>query len=173
MKNTIVVNLIGGPGSGKSTCASGIFYKLKQSGINCELALEFAKDKVWEDSIKVLDDQLYIFGKQYHKLFRLKDKVDVIITDSPLLVSILYNKTPSKYFNDLVVEQYNTFNNMLFFINRPDTYQIEGRLQNANDAKAIDDETKCMLKDNNIPYTEISCENAVEEITKIVLDSIK
>jgi hypothetical protein len=30
-----------------------------------------------------------------------------------------------------------------------------------------------MLKDNNIPYTEISCENAVEEITKIVLDSIK
>lgn len=173
MKNTIVVNLIGGPGSGKSTCASGIFYKLKQSGINCELALEFAKDKVWEDSIKVLDDQLYIFGKQYHKLFRLKDKVDVIITDSPLLVSILYNKTPSKYFNDLVVEQYNTFNNMLFFINRPDMYQTEGRLQNANDAKTIDDETKCMLKDYNIPYTEISCENAVEGITKIVLDSIK
>lgn len=173
MKNTIVVNLIGGPGSGKSTCASGIFYKLKQSGINCELALEFAKDKVWEDSIKVLDDQLYIFGKQYHKLFRLKDKVDVIITDSPLLVSILYNKTPSKYFDDLVVEQYNTFNNMLFFINRPDTYQTEGRLQTANDAKTIDDETKCMLKYNNIPYTEISCENAVEEITKIVLDSIK
>lgn len=173
MKNTIVVNLIGGPGSGKSTCASGIFYKLKQSGINCELALEFAKDKVWEDSIKVLDDQLYIFGKQYHKLFRLKDKVDVIITDSPLLVSILYNKTPSKYFDDLVVEQYNTFNNMLFFINRPDTYQTEGRIQTANDAKIIDDETKCMLKDNNIPYTEIPCENAVEVITKIVLDSIK
>lgn len=173
MKNTIVVNLIGGPGSGKSTCASGIFYKLKQSGVNCELALEFAKDKVWEDSIKVLDDQLYIFGKQYHKLFRLKDKVDVIITDSPLLVSILYNKTPSKYFDDLVVEQYNTFNNMLFFINRPDTYQTEGRLQTANDAKTIDDETKSMLKDNNIPYTEISCENAVETITKIVLDSIK
>ncbi len=173
MKNTIVVNLIGGPGSGKSTCASGIFYKLKQSGINCELALEFAKDKVWEDSIKVLDDQLYIFGKQYHKLFRLKDKVDVIITDSPLLVSILYNKTPSKYFDDLVVEQYNTFNNMLFFINRPDSYQTEGRLQTVNDAKTIDNETKCMLKDNNIPYTEISCENAVERITKIVLDSIK
>ena len=173
MKNTIVVNLIGGPGSGKSTCASGIFYKLKQSGINCELALEFAKDKVWEDSIKVLDDQLYIFGKQYHKLFRLKDKVDVIITDSPLLVSILYNKTQSKYFDDLVVEQYNTFNNMLFFINRPDTYQTEGRLQSANDAKTIDDETKSMLKDNNIPYTEIPCENAVEVITKIVLDSIK
>ena len=173
MKNTIVVNLIGGPGSGKSTCASGIFYKLKQSGVNCELALEFAKDKVWEDSIKVLDDQLYIFGKQYHKLFRLKDKVDVIITDSPLLVSILYNKTPSKYFDDLVVEQYNTFNNMLFFINRPDSYQTEGRLQTANDAKTIDDEIKYMLKDNNIPYTEIYCENAVEEITKIVLDSIK
>ena len=78
MKKTLIVNLIGGPGSGKSTCASGIFYQLKKLGINCELALEFAKDKVWEESIKTLDDQFYIFGKQYHKLFRLMDKVDVI-----------------------------------------------------------------------------------------------
>ena len=30
MKETIVINLIGGPGSGKSTCASGIFYELKK-----------------------------------------------------------------------------------------------------------------------------------------------
>ena len=173
MKDTIVVNLIGGPGSGKSTCASGIFYKLKQSGVNCEMALEFAKDKVWEDSIKVLDDQLYIFGKQYHKLFRLKDKVDVIITDSPLLVSILYNKIPSEHFNNLVVEQYNTFNNLLFFINRPANYQTEGRLQTMDDAKEIDNITKNILQSYDISYTEISCEDAVEVITKIVLEKIK
>lgn len=173
MKDTIVVNLIGGPGSGKSTCASGIFYKLKQSGVNCEMALEFAKDKVWEDSIKVLDDQLYIFGKQYHKLFRLKDKVDVIITDSPLLVSILYNKIPSEHFNNLVVEQYNTFNNLLFFINRPTNYQTEGRLQTMDDAKVIDNITKNILQSYDISYTEISCEDAVEVITKIVLEKIK
>ena len=105
-KNTLVINLIGGPGSGKSTCASGIFYQLKKLGVNCELALEFAKDKVWEEPIKKLDDQFYIFGKLYHKLFRLNDKVDVIITDSPLIISILYNKISSQYFNDFVKKQY-------------------------------------------------------------------
>lgn len=48
MKKTIVINLIGDPGSGKSTIASGIFYNLKKNGIDCEMALEFAKDKVWD-----------------------------------------------------------------------------------------------------------------------------
>lgn len=168
MKQTLVINLIGGPGSGKSTCASGIFYQLKKLGINCELALEFAKDKVWEESIKILDDQLYVFGKQYHKLFRLNGKVDVIITDSPLLISILYNKTPSEFFDKLVVEQYHTFNNLLFFINRAENYQTEGRLQTKEESEGLDNIIKEILQDNNISYDEISCENAVEHIVNVV-----
>lgn len=168
MKQTLVINLIGGPGSGKSTCASGIFYQLKKLGINCELALEFAKDKVWEESIKILDDQLYVFGKQYHKLFRLNGKVDVIITDSPLIISILYNKTPSEYFDKLVVEQYHTFNNLLFFINRAENYQTEGRLQTKEESEGLDSIIKEILQDNNILYDEIACENAVEHIVNVV-----
>lgn len=172
MKQTLVINLIGGPGSGKSTCASGIFYQLKKLGINCELALEFAKDKVWEESIKILDDQLYVFGKQYHKLFRLNGKVDVIITDSPLLISILYNKTPSEYFDKLVVEQYHTFNNLLFFINRAENYQTEGRLQTKEESEGLDNIIKEILQDNNIPYDEIACENAVEHIVNVVKNKL-
>ena len=173
MKETLVINLIGGPGSGKSTCASGVFYKLKQLGVNCELSLEFAKDKVWEGSVDVLDDQLYVFGKQYHRLYRLNGKVDVIITDSPLLVSILYNKTKSNYFNDLVVEQYNSFNNLMFFINRPDEYQTEGRLQKKEAAKTIDMMTKDMLEKYNIPFEEVSCEHAVDYIVNKINSILK
>ena len=169
MKETIVINLIGGPGSGKSTCASGIFYELKKLGINCELSLEFVKDKVWEESYKVLDDQLYVFGKQYHKLFRLKDKVDVIITDSPLLISIHYNKISSQHFNNLVVEQYHTFNNLMYFINRSETYQSEGRLQTKEESEMIDSDIKTILETYNIDYTEISCEDAV----KYIVDEVK
>lgn len=172
MKQTLVINLIGGPGSGKSTCASGIFYQLKKLGINCELALEFAKDKVWEESIKILDDQLYVFGKQYHKLFRLNGKVDVIITDSPLIISILYNKTPSEYFDKLVVEQYHTFNNLLFFINRAENYQTEGRLQTKEESEGLDSIIKEILQENNIPYDEIACENAVEHIVNVVKNKL-
>ena len=48
MKNTIIVNLFGGPGTGKSTGAAYIFSQLKLAGIDCEFVSEFAKDKVWE-----------------------------------------------------------------------------------------------------------------------------
>lgn len=44
----LVVNLFGTPGAGKSTGAAYIFSELKMRGINAELVIEFAKDKVWE-----------------------------------------------------------------------------------------------------------------------------
>lgn len=45
MKNTLVVNLLGGPGCGKSTGAAYIFSQLKMRNIDAELVTEFAKDK--------------------------------------------------------------------------------------------------------------------------------
>ena len=172
MKKTLVVNLIGGPGSGKSTTASGVFYALKRVGVNCEMALEFAKDKVWEESYKILDDQFYIFGKQYHKLFRLNGKVDVIITDSPLIISILYNKTPSKYFNDFVLEQYNTFYNLTFLLNRPKNYQAEGRIQTKEESEVLDTVIKDILNKNNVCFHEVSCERAVDMIVELVKEKL-
>jgi broad-specificity NMP kinase len=167
-KETLVINLIGGPGSGKSTCASGIFYELKKLGINCELSLEFAKDKVWEESYSVLSDQLYVFGKQYHKLFRLKNKVDVIITDSPLIISIHYNKMTSNHFNNLVVEQYHTFNNLMYFIKRGETYQSEGRMQTLEESEMIDSDIKNILHTYDIDYTELQNTEAVNYIVEEV-----
>lgn len=173
MKHTIVVNLIGGPGSGKSTTAAGLFYNLKKLGVNCEMALEYAKDKVYEESFKTMDDQLYIFGKQYHRMWRLKNLVDVIITDSPLLLSIYYNKTKSNYFEDLIVEQYNKFNNMLYILKRDNIeFKQEGRIQNEEESKHIDMEVKNILDRNNISYIEISTLDAIEKITEDVVNKL-
>ena len=173
MKHTIVVNLIGGPGSGKSTTAAGLFYNLKKMGINCEMALEYAKDKVYEESFKTMDDQLYIFGKQYHRMWRLENLVDVIITDSPLLLSIYYNKTKSNYFEDLIVEQYNKFNNMLYILKRDNIeFKQEGRIQNEEESKHIDMEVKNILDRNNINYIEISTLDAIEKITEDVVNKL-
>ena len=57
----ILVNLFGAPGAGKSTGAAYIFSQLKMRGINAELVTEFAKDKVWEGSKAVFENQAYIF----------------------------------------------------------------------------------------------------------------
>ncbi len=63
-KSALIVNLFGGPGAGKSTMAAGLFSELKWRGINCELATEYAKEKVWEESYAIFENQIYIFGKQ-------------------------------------------------------------------------------------------------------------
>lgn len=164
----IIINLIGGPGTGKSTIAAGLFYELKKSGLNCELVTEYAKDKVWEESFKTLDDQIYVFGKQFHRLYRVYDKVDIVITDSPLLLSIIYDKGESEYFHKLVVEQYHNFNNMTFFIERDTVYEESGRMQNEDEAKSIDKEIKDLLHKYDITYVKTSTKKAIEDIIKIL-----
>ena len=93
----IVINLFGAPGAGKSTGAAYIFSKLKMKGINVELITEYAKDKVWEETTAVFENQAYIFGKQSFRISRCANKVDAIITDSPLPLSIFYNQNKQLY----------------------------------------------------------------------------
>jgi hypothetical protein len=102
----------------------------------------------------------------------LNGKVDVIITDSPLVISMLYNKTPSKYFNDFVLEQYNTFYNLTFFLNRPENYQVEGRMQTKEESEVLDVVIKDILDKNGVYYHEISCENAVDVIVNLVKEKL-
>ena len=165
---TIVVNLIAGPCSGKSTIAAGLFYKLKQQGIEAEMSLEFAKDKVYEESFKTMDDQIYIFGKQFHRLWRLNGKCQVVICDSPLPISIFYNKEKSDYFNDFVVEQYNRFNNKMYFIERGNTFQQNGRIQNLEESKEIDKSLIKILDNYHIDYKCVHQSKAEE----LILDDI-
>lgn len=169
--SALVVNLFGGPGCGKSTIAALLFGKLKQHQINCEMALEYAKDKVWEESLKTLDDQIYVFGKQLHKIWRLKDKVDVIITDSPLLFSIIYDKDNNIHLKNLVIDTFNGFNNLNCVIQRQTEYQQEGRYQNETDAKKLDNVIINLLNDNKIEY---KCYNNIDtNVDEIFNDVIK
>jgi nicotinamide riboside kinase len=134
----IVVNFFGGPGSGKSTSAAHVFALLKWEGVNCELSTEYAKDKVWEDSLAVLHDQPYILGKQHHKLFRLIDKVDVVLTDSPLLLSTIYGEKWGDGFERYAVELFDRYQNINFFMTRLKNYNPKGRIQNYDEALELD-----------------------------------
>ena len=167
----LVVNLFGGPGCGKSTAAALLFGKLKQHGINCEMALEYAKDKVWEESLRTLDDQIYIFGKQLHKIWRLNDKVDVIITDSPLLFSIIYDKENNIDLKYLVISTFNRFNNFNCLLRRQTEYQQEGRYQNETEAKQLDEDITNLLEENDILYQRY--ENIDTNVDDIFNDIIK
>ena len=86
-----VINLYGGPGSGKSTTAAGLYYRMKMAHHNVELVTEYAKDLVYADRLEgMLDQQEYIFAKQNNRLHRLRNKTDWVVTDSPILLSTVY-----------------------------------------------------------------------------------
>ena len=72
MKKTIIVNLFAGPGSGKSTSASGIFHNLKLAHINSEYVSEFAKDAVWGENFKVLENQIFVYGEQHNRITTMR-----------------------------------------------------------------------------------------------------
>ena len=169
----IVINLFAGPGVGKSTTAARIFAELKLKGVNCEMALEFAKDKVWEESFKTMDDQIYIFGKQFHKIWRLKDKVDVIICDSPLPISIVYDKENSEAFHTLIMEQFNKFTNFNYLLERGGEYQTEGRVQTEDEAKEVDKTVKRTLDEQGIKYTALPIEGAYQKIIDDIVKNLK
>ena len=150
----ILVNLFGAPGAGKSTGAAYIFSQLKMRGVNAELVTEFAKDKVWEESKAVFNNQAYIFGKQYFRISRCADKVDVVITDSPLLLSLVYNNDPvlGEEFNEVVRKVMNSYDCRNFYLVRTKDYNPVGRFQTESESDAIADEIQALLEKEKINY---------------------
>ncbi len=152
----LVVNLYGAPGAGKSTGAAYIFSKLKMLGINAELVTEFAKDKVWEESKTPFQNQAYIFGQQYFRISRVDGKVDVVITDSPILLSAFYNSdsTLGKEFDTFVSKVSKSYNSMDLFINRVKPYNSVGRFQTEEESDKLADDLRQFLNQHEVNYKE-------------------
>lgn len=138
MSDTLVLNLYAGPGTGKSTTCAGVFSWLKNKGVNCEVALEVAKDFCWENSPHLLANQIYIFGLQHHRIHRLLGQVDVIITDAPLLHSVIYDSGKNEYLTPLVLEEHLQLNSLDVFLQRVKPFNPKGRVHDEEQSRAID-----------------------------------
>ena len=149
-----VINLFGGPGSGKSTTAAGLFHLMKLNEMNVELVTEYAKDLTWEERYGTLEDQLYVFAKQQKRLQVLKNKVAYVVTDSPLILGLIYrqwNYLPMN-FEPLVFEVWDQFSNKNYYIKRTKKYVPIGRSQNEDEAKSIDAQVKGFLENKSVPF---------------------
>jgi hypothetical protein len=180
MKQTKIINLFGGPGAGKSTISSGLFYELKRLNISCDNPYEFPKQVAWEDNPSQINDQLYIFANQHRGIVRSYGKVDYIILDSPILLSLAYkngysNEYPvSLYgdkFDEMVIEVFKKYDNINLFLNRPEDFQDEGRFQNYEESIMFDNKIKSIMDTNGIDYRTINVnEHTIDFILKFVLD---
>jgi len=150
--STYVINIFGGPGSGKSTTASGLFHYMKLSGYTCELVTEYAKEAVWEGNKDLLHNQLYVFAQQHHRLWRVvnslkklpdSDEQDkYVITDSPLLLSLVYgqiNNSVDSALESLIVSEFFKYPSLNVCLNRTKEYSMVGRLQTEKAAHKIDE----------------------------------
>lgn len=174
-KKPLVINLFGAPGAGKSTGAAMIFAELKKRGVNAELVTEFAKDKTWEGNAMALGCQEYVFGKQSYRLARCKADVDVIVTDSPLPLSILYTSDPALLVDDafqqVVMNVFNSYNNLNYYVNRVKPYNPKGRNQTEDESRVLAAGLKSLLEENGIVHEEINGDDegyaaVVEEVAE-------
>ena len=173
MKNTLIVNLIGGPGIGKSTLTAAIFARLKDAGVDCEMVSEFAKELVWEQRNETIKDELYIFAKQAHRIFRLNGKVEVIITDRPLILTCFYAQNDHEL-SDFCYNRFNLYNNLNYLLTRKKKYNPNGRNQNEEEAKAVDVGVKTILTEYNVKYETVPGDmKTVDIIVKDILKKLE
>lgn len=163
----MVINMYGGPGVGKSTTAAGVYSLLKTHGVNAELVTEFAKDLTWEERHDALACQPYILGKQYHRLMRLVTKVDVIVTDGPILNSILYNSSVLPELPAFADALYEQFDNRNYLLTRTKQYEQAGRTQDEAAARRLDNGIRDLLDGLNKSYSRLDTDNAVKIITAL------
>lgn len=171
------INVYGGPGTGKSTTASGLFYKMKLNGLKVEYIQEYAKDLTYgKDTVK-LSDQLLLLGEQHHRMFRIKDHVDFIIHDAPFVIGMAYASNefvPLKEYEALILALYNRYEHLNIFLERDikkHAYLEYGRSQTLNQAIEKDVIIKRWLDVNDIPYSVVKMgSKSVNEILKIIKD---
>lgn len=175
---TIVINLFGEPSAGKSTAAMDITASLKRKGINAEYVSEFAKDKVYENNDEVFKHQEYIFGKQSFKMGRVRDKVQVMVVDSPLILCVVYNNDEilGEDFNKTVRNVFDSYDNRNYLLTRNHTYENEGRFQNEEEASEVRKQIINALNELNISYnsatsSDIDCEIIANKIAEEIREN--
>jgi hypothetical protein len=173
---TLVVNLFAGPGAGKSTTAAGVFHLLKLRGVNAELVTEYAKDVVWERTPSLLENQLHVFAEQHRRISRLLGQVDVVVTDAPILLSLVYYQGSSRAFRELVIEEWEKLHRLDFFIQRQRSkaYQPAGHLQTEGEAEELDGRIWRLLRyHSRPPQVVLGDQHAAQSIVATIERELK
>lgn len=103
------------------------------------------------------------------------DKVDVIITDSPLLLGRHYAPVGylNGHFDKLVLELFNQYNNVNILLTRTKEYAEYGRSQTYSEAKDIDEAIKEMLQQLKLEYLVADGDfDSIPGLVKLVIEKL-
>lgn len=126
--------------------------------------------------MKTMKDQVYVLGKQYHRIKNALDVNDILVVDSPILLSYIYFKLNDldKEINDKIFKDF-TFEldrslqckNVNILLTRDiSSYQEKGRIHSSDESKFIQNSILDMLNENNVSYFKIK--NEFKQLDKTV-----
>ncbi|VBB19045.1 AAA domain protein [Yasminevirus sp. GU-2018] len=170
---TYIINLIGGPGCGKSVLAAKLFIELKLRNYSVEYVAEYAKMLTWTKDFESLNNQYMLTKKQFDLFKKIDGAVDFIITDGPLVHGLYYNRhnrdntSNIDKTEDFILKCHSEFRNINIFLKRGEfAYEKAGRIQTEEQAQEIDVVLKHVLKQNSVPFTVF--ESDIHKSEKIV-----
>ncbi len=160
--NTIVLNMLGGSGLGKSTIAAAVFADLKMQSQSAELVREAVKEWAWEGRAVGPFGQNIIYGKQLERETALYGKVDFIVTDSPLILCPIYQSHYNNHdtikhsvFSDLKTAKEMGVTHLNFLLKRFKPFNPKGRYETEEIAKIIDKKVESFLIYHGIEYISV------------------
>lgn len=179
-----IVNLFGGPGIGKSSIASGLTYKLKKNHITCDNPYEFPKMLAWDENYSAISDQLYVLANQHRGIVKSYGKVDYIILDSPVMLSLIYkdyynaqrnSDYPSRLykenFDNMILDIHNGYESINILLKRVEgNHNNKERYHNLEESIELDAMIEDSLKLHNIEYHIVEVgDNTLNDIYKIII----
>lgn len=164
MKQTTIINLWGGPGSGKSTTAAEMFAAMKRANMSCELITEYVKAWAWRGEKIGSWDDIYITAKQLRRESAVYGKVDFVVTDSPLglggIFEQVYNPV-STLMRELCLsirERQISAGLQIFdcFVQRLKPYHQAGRYEDETAARRVDEISQAWLREHSSRWSTIA-----------------
>jgi|GEM_PF-2023576 len=170
-RQTVVVNIFGGPGAGKTTAAHEIVAALSKRGYVVEYAPEYAKELAWaignENCTQeeqraaramldgTLRNQSKIYEEQRRRVDVLVGKCDFVVTDSPTILSCIYledeeEAEAAEKFREAALKDFKLRNNFNMVVKREGAYQEQGRIHTEEQAKQLDARIESYLETNGI-----------------------
>lgn len=137
------INLVGGPGVGKSTIAADIWSALKKLHKPVELVDEAIKGMAWQKIPPQGFDSVWLFGKQLHREEVVLRSGGMVVTSGPLLLQTGYMFANNTAYTAGMVKVAQAFEaaypSLSVWIERDVPYQSEGRYETSEQAKHMDD----------------------------------
>lgn len=159
-----VIEMLAGPGAGKSTAALFLAAHMKARGYKVEYGREIAKDLIWDARQDMFTEQDYILALQNNLLRRMTaHDIDYVILDTSILLGLIYRaKWYPTSFDQYLLDVHKSYTNITFYVDRGDIPYVEaGRNEDRNEALDVDDVSITMLRNCSISYTTVQQKNGV------------